>query len=63
MLEVFLLLIEQADLNQRIDLLLDREGASKNGILEELCSLVDLIGLCEDGTKLVEHLRLLIEVR
>ena len=49
LLEVFLFLIEKSNFDECVDLFLDREGASEDGILEELACLVDLVCLCEDS--------------
>ena len=62
LLKVFLLLIEEANLDERVHLLLHAEAARQDRVLEEFARLVDLICLRKDSAKLVEHLGFLVEV-
>lgn len=61
--EVVLLLVEKADLDESIALSLQRESVGQNGVLEVADGLLDLVGLGEDHSELVEDLTLLVEVR
>lgn len=56
------LFIEKSDFQECVDLPLLAERARHYRTLEVVDGLLNLVGLCEDRTKLVEHLRLLVEV-
>ena len=61
--EIILLLVEKANLDEGIALSLQRESVGQNRVLEVANGLLDLVGLGEDHSELVEDLTLLVEVR
>lgn len=62
LVEIILGLIEQTYFDQSISLSPCGEGVCQNGILEVADSLLDLVGLGKDHSKLVQDFTLLVEV-
>ena len=60
--EIILFFIKKTNFNKCVTLSLKCESISQDRVLEIADSLLDLIGLCEDHSKLVEYLTLLVEV-
>lgn len=55
--------MKESNLEERVNLTFQREGASHDRVLEVGDGVADLVGLCEDSSKLEQDLGLLIEVR
>jgi hypothetical protein len=51
--ELLLLLKKQADFNEGVSFSLLGESIGQNGVLEVADGVLDLVGLCEDHSKLV----------
>lgn len=60
--EIILFFIQKTNFNKCVALSLKCESISQDRVLEIADSLLDLIGLCEDHSKLVEYFTLLVEV-
>ena len=63
LVEVTLLLEEHANFYQGVNFALHSKVASKDTVLEVADSLVDLVCLSKDYAKLIQDVRLLVEVR
>ena len=63
LVEVTLFFVEKTNLDECVCLSLKGEGVGEDGVLEVADGLLDLVGLGEDHTELVEDFTLLVEIR
>lgn len=63
LVEVTLLFKQHANFDEGVNFALHGEVAGQDTVLEVADSLVNLVCLCKDYSKLVKHVRFLVEIR